>query len=41
MLDNPLMRAAVSKPGEAAGTSVKEVDVLLVHPCSLNCLTVL
>lgn len=39
--DNPLMRTAVSKPGEAAGISVKGVGVLLVHPCSLSCLTVL
>lgn len=38
MQDKPLMRTAVSKPGEAAEISVKGVGVLLVHPCSLNCL---
>lgn len=41
MQDNPLMRTAVSKPVDAAGISVKGVGVALVHPCSLNCLTVL
>lgn len=40
MQDNPLMRTSVSKPIEAAGVSVKGVGLALVHPCSLNCLTV-
>lgn len=40
MQDKPLMRTAVSKLGEAAGIPVKGVGAPVVHPCSLNCLTV-